>query len=89
MLDPNDSFNYAIQQNSESHLSRRLIAVYTVLLILRNMRDRLGIEAMLSFLESYTRTIERVNPDIKDAVNEELLERALKGLYEVVCNEKK
>ena len=67
----------------------RLISIYTVLLILRNMRDRLGIEAMVDFLEQYTKTIERVSPDIKEAVNDELLDRSLHELYETVCGDEK
>jgi len=63
----------------------RTIAVYTVLLVLRNMKERVGIEAMVEFIDRYTSTIEQLNPDIKEAVNYELLERALHGLYESVC----
>ena len=66
-------------------VSSRTVAVYTVLLVLMTMRERLGIEAMVGFLERYTATIERLNPEIRQAVNHELLERALHGLYEAVC----
>jgi hypothetical protein len=90
MMDINVSFNDssdALKKNLP--LSPRLVSVYTVLLILRNMRDRLGIEAMTDFLERYTKTIERVSPQVKDAVNDELLDRALHGLYEAVCHDEK
>ena len=90
MLNANVSFNDDLgSMKTSSRLSNRLIAIYTVLMVLINMRERLGIEAMVDFLERYTRTIERINPDIKEAVNDELLDRALHGLYETVCGYEK
>jgi len=90
MKNINASLNQSIGSVPQDFLlNSRLVSVYTVLLILRNMRDRLGIEAMVDFLERYTKTIERVTPEIKEAVNDELLERALHGLYETVCNDEK
>ncbi|NTV30043.1 MAG: hypothetical protein HGA80_08200 [Candidatus Omnitrophica bacterium] len=83
------SINEQDSQTAKGELSRRLIVIYTVLLVLRHMRDRLGIEAMVQFLDSYTRTIERIEPDVKKAVNEELMERALQDLHETVCGYEK
>ncbi|MBF0485230.1 MAG: hypothetical protein HQL16_01820 [Candidatus Omnitrophica bacterium] len=66
-------------------LNRNKVSVYTTLIILKDMRERLGIEAMLSFLEKYVTLIEKRDPGIKEAVSSELKDRALVSLYEVVC----
>jgi hypothetical protein len=42
----------------------------------------LGLEAMCSFLDGYTRMIERTSPDIREVVMRELQEKALRQLYE-------
>ena len=65
----------------------RKISVYTTLIILKNMKDRLGLEAMCSFLEGYTRMIERASPDIREVVMRELQQKALKDLYESALGE--
>jgi hypothetical protein len=77
-----------VQVNAELKglIGSRTIAVYTVLLVLSRMRERLGVEAMVEFIDRYTATIERLDPEIKDAVNHELLERALHGLYQSGCS---
>ncbi len=62
--------------------SSRKVSVYTTLVILKNMRERLGLEAMCSFLDGYTRMIERTSPDIREVVLRELQEKALRQLYE-------
>lgn len=67
--------------------SLRKVSVYTTLLILKNMRERLGLEAMCSFLDGYTRMIERSSPAIREAVMRELQEKALQHLYESALGE--
>ncbi len=84
----NISINY-LNDKGSPNLNRRLIIIYTVLLVLKKMRDRLGIEAMLDFLDSYTKAIERIKPEIKNAVNNELLDRALQELHQTVCRYEK
>jgi hypothetical protein len=65
------------------------VSVYTVLLLLKTMRSRLGLEAMAEFLEAYTSAVERVNPDLKKEVSQALCDRALFNLYESVMRHEK
>ncbi len=89
MFNTEFSLNKACVLDDKNPFNRRLIAIYTVLQILMNMRDRLGLESMIYFLEKYSKTIERICPEVKAAVNEELIERALHELYQTICNEDK
>ena len=43
------------------------IAIYTVLSILVKMKNTLGLEASLEYVDKYLTTIEKYNPKIKDA----------------------
>ena len=43
------------------------VATYTVLCILKKMRDQMGLEAMIEYLEKYLETIETYNPKLKMA----------------------
>ncbi|HOW36582.1 MAG TPA: hypothetical protein PL155_09265 [Candidatus Omnitrophota bacterium] len=45
-----------------------IVAVYTVLCVLMEMRLRLGLEAMLEYLEKYVSIIGAHNPQMKNAV---------------------
>ena len=45
------------------------IAIYTVLSILIKMKNTLGLEATLEYVEKYLHTIEKHNPQVKDAVS--------------------
>jgi hypothetical protein len=58
------------------------ISVYTVLILLKTMRSSLGLEAMSEFLDAYTASVERMNPDLKREVSKALCDRALFNLYE-------
>ncbi|MBP9854366.1 MAG: hypothetical protein KBD53_05825 [Candidatus Omnitrophica bacterium] len=57
------------------------IAVYTVLTILIKMREQLGLEAMLEYLQEYANVIERNNPKLKDAVLRALKIINVKKMY--------
>ena len=43
------------------------IAIYTVLSILVKMKNTLGLEAALEYIDKYLTTIEKHNPKIKEA----------------------
>ena len=45
------------------------IAIYTVLSILVKMKNSLGLEAALEYIDKYLTTIEKHNPKIKDATS--------------------
>lgn len=57
------------------------IAVYTVLRVLCRMRARLGLEAMLEYLEKYVAMIEDHNPKLEGAVNEALAVISVEKMY--------
>ena len=57
------------------------IAVYTVLTILLVMKRKLGLEAMLEYVERYLTTIERSNPKFRLAVSHALSLINVEKLY--------
>jgi hypothetical protein len=69
-------------------MSERRIAVYTTIRVLMNMRDRLGLEAMCSFMERYADLMEHEAPGIRRIVASGLEEKALQGLYEKAAQRK-
>lgn len=52
-----------IDHNNENNT----IAIYTVLSILMKMKNSLGLEAALEYIDKYLSTIEKHNPQIKSA----------------------
>ena len=63
-------FNKSQEKKSDSLFSfNNTIAVYTVLSILIKMQHRLGLEAMLEYMEKYLCTIEKHNPQMKYAAS--------------------
>ena len=48
--------------------SAKTISVYTVLCILRSMKEQVCLEAMLEYVEAYLTMIERHNPRLRNAV---------------------
>lgn len=58
------------------------IAVYTVLCILCRMRKQLGLDAMLEYLEQYLAAIETHNPQLGNAVKEEMSRINVEKMYE-------
>ena len=54
-----------IEHNNEHNA----IAIYTVLSILVKMKNTLGLEAALEYVDKYLTTIEKYNPQIKNAIS--------------------
>lgn len=57
------------------------IAVYTKLSILIKMRQELGLEAMLEYLDAYVHSIEASNPELKRAVTKALTLISVRRIY--------
>ena len=57
------------------------IAVYTILSILRQMKENLGLEAMIEYMEKYMEGIEANNPEIKSAVQYALSLMSIEKMY--------
>lgn len=60
---------------------QEVVLIYTTLMVLRKMRDQLGIEAMGSFLESYTRMIDVMSPQVKEEAIKELEKQGFERFY--------
>lgn len=61
--------------------SVNFIAVYTVLCILRRMKQEVGLEAMLEYHARYLETIETHNPQLKSAVTKALCLMSVEKMY--------
>lgn len=59
-----------------------IVAVYTVLCVLMEMRARLGLEAMLDYLEKYLFIIGAHNPQMKSAVEQALQKISVQKIYQ-------
>ena len=64
----------------EAHNSKT-IAIYTVLCVLRTMKECLGLEAMLEYLERYLRLIDSHNPQLKSAVQNGIARMSMEKMY--------
>ncbi len=61
--------------------STNSIAIYTVLCILRRMKQEVGLEAMLEYHARYLETIETHNPRLKHAVAKALGMMSVEKMY--------
>ena len=79
------------EPNQESQLAvHNTIAVYTVLSILVKMKNSLGLEAMLEYIQLYLDSIEKNNPRIKHAASLAIKLISVEKIYnEAVHCEKK
>ena len=73
-------------QNVPNH---HTIAVYTTMRTLRAIRNQLGLEAMLEFIERYTAAIETVEPLVAETAAEVLAEYQIEKVYQGVLDFKK
>lgn len=58
------------------------LSLYTVLSVLRRMKQRLGLEAMLEYMEFYLTLIEKYNPQLEQAVGKALTLINLEKVYD-------
>jgi len=61
--------------------SDNTIAIFTTLSILLKMKNRLGLEAMMEYMEFYLATIERHNPRFKGAVEQAMALVSVEKMY--------
>jgi len=57
------------------------ITLYTGLLILNEMKNTIGLEAMLEYMDRYCRTMERHDPRLRLAVNRALQFANVRKIY--------
>ena len=57
------------------------VGIYTVLTILGVMKQQLGLEAMLDYINKYIYLIEQTNPETKHAVQRALTLISVEGIY--------
>ena len=60
---------------------RNSVIVYTMACILSRMRDTLGLEAMVEYIDGYRRAIEKHNPLMRSAVEKVLRSVNIQKLY--------
>jgi hypothetical protein len=58
-----------------------ILTIYTTLCILSEMKKRLGLEAMLEYIEKYCRIVEGNNPELKSAVEKALMHVDAEKIY--------
>ena len=64
------------------------IAVYTVIAILRQMKNELGLEAMMEYMAEYLRVIEDNNPRLKRSVCKVLQLMSVEKMYNDAIKDK-
>ena len=65
------------------------VAIYIILAMLTQIKNAVGLEAMLEYMEHYQKLIERYNPHFREAVQEALALKNVAKMYrEITENEK-
>ncbi len=72
-MDQNEQFSFAFPKSPKKfpfmvNDSANVIAVYTVLCILRSMKKQVCLESMLEYMDKYLSKIEENNPKLRNAV---------------------
>lgn len=57
------------------------ITIYTVMKVLARMKDQLGLEAMLQYIERYSLFIEKQNPELKKTVRNAIVNLDVVNMY--------
>ena len=57
------------------------VAVYTAFSILNEMKNELGLEAMLEYMGKYRHIVENYNPKIKSAVGQAMTLMSVERIY--------
>ena len=61
------------------------IAIFTTLSILLKMKEQLGLEAMMEYMEFYILTVEQYNPRFKGAVEQAVSLMNIGKIYGAMC----
>ena len=61
--------------------SNQMVAVYTVLILLRKMKGELGLEAMLEYMNAYLEVIEKYNPKLGRVVSKAVSLMSMEKMY--------
>lgn len=64
------------------------VAVYIVLALVMRMKDTLGLEAMLEYIATYLRTIEKHNPLIQQAASLAISHINVENIYKEAISKK-
>ncbi len=67
--------------DTPSFLKDNAVAIYTILAILTRLKTKVGLEAMLEYIEHYKKLIERYNPDFREAVDEAMALLNVEKMY--------
>ncbi|MBU0468252.1 MAG: hypothetical protein KKD07_06460 [Candidatus Omnitrophica bacterium] len=57
------------------------ITIYTVMKVLARMKEYLGLEAMLQYMERYSMFIEKQNPELKKTVRKAIVNLDVVNMY--------
>lgn len=69
-------------KNTPMFLKNNTISIYTILAILTQIKNQVGLEAMLEYMDHYQKPIERHNPDFRQAVAGALAIMDVEKLYQ-------
>jgi len=76
-------------QQTPQFLKNNAVALYTLLAILTRIKNTMGLEAMLEYIEHYQKLIERHNPDFKTAVQAALAMMSVEKMYQDISKNEK
>ena len=65
------------------------VAIYTILAMLTRIKNTVGLEAMLEYMEHYQKLIEQHNPDFREAVKEALRVKNVEKMYRDINDNEK
>ncbi len=85
-MDTNKELNNAAPENEQDSqakdfLGKHLVVIFTILSILMVMKEKLGLEVMLEYMEKYLTVIGETNPKIKQAVRQALSLISVEKMY--------
>ena len=89
-MDFNEKYNKNIPPNYPKRSAfpllspNNIIAIFTTLSILLRMKNQLGLEAMIEYMEFYVLTIEKHNPRFKGAVEQALSMMNVKRIHDAM-----
>ncbi|MCB9771313.1 MAG: hypothetical protein H6754_02015 [Candidatus Omnitrophica bacterium] len=69
------------QSDTSVFLKDNGVAIYTILAMLTRIKNTVGLEAMLEYMDHYQKLIEQHNPHFRDAVKEALGIKNVEKMY--------